>query len=147
MERAAVRLIGTHDFAAFAGGGEGVPWSARQQRPRGTTRTVFACDAVELAPWWGPPPTVGQLIEIRVAADGFLPRMVRTIVGTLVEIGRGARPVDWIDELLIARDRRRGAPAAPPRGLVLWSVDYDDAAAADGRDAHPVAPSEAEGSF
>jgi tRNA pseudouridine38-40 synthase len=57
--------------------------------------------------------------------------MVRIIVGTLVEIGRGRQPVDWIGVVLASRDRTIAGPTAPPEGLFLASVEYDDALAAD----------------
>ena len=57
--------------------------------------------------------------------------MVRIIVGTLVEIGRGRQPVDWIGGVLASRDRTTAGPTAPPEGLFLVSVEYDDALAAE----------------
>lgn len=127
VDAGARRLIGAHDFASFASGGEGVPWSDRAQRPRGTTRTILqsGCRRVSVNP--GPcSEHRAEVLEIRVAADGFLPRMVRNIVGALVEIGQGRRPMAWIDEVLAARDRRLGSLAAPPHGLTLWRVGYSD---------------------
>ncbi|HEY8447154.1 MAG TPA: tRNA pseudouridine(38-40) synthase TruA [Thermomicrobiales bacterium] len=125
MQEAAAKLVGTHDLASFAGGGEGVPGSERQERPRGTVRTILLSEARTIQPWWGAGPADGILYEIRVAADGFLPRMVRAIVGALVEIGRGKRAPQWIDELLAARDRRLGPMTAPAAGLTLWRVGYE----------------------
>lgn len=129
MSAAGLRLVGEHDFAAFAGGGAGVPWSPRRQRPRGTRRRVLVCSCRPIAPWWGP--VSGELIEVRIVADGFLPRMVRNIVGVLTEVGGGARPAAWIDELLAARDRRAGGTAAPARGMTLWRIGYGDERPAD----------------
>jgi len=63
-------------------------------------------------------------IIIEVEGDGFLYNMVRTIVGTLVEVGRGARPPEWVAEVLAARDRRAAGPTAPPHGLYLVRVEY-----------------------
>lgn len=125
MAQAAAALVGERDVAALAGGGEGVPWSERRQRPRGTIRRILRCDVRTQAPWWGPADD-GALIEIGVAADGFLPRMVRNIAGELIQVGRGARPIGWMDELLATRDRRAGSPTAPAHGLTLWRVGYDD---------------------
>jgi tRNA pseudouridine38-40 synthase len=51
--------------------------------------------------------------------------MVRTLVGTLVEVGRGHRPVEWTKEVLASRDRAKAGPTAPPTGLFLVSVDYE----------------------
>ena len=58
------------------------------------------------------------------AGDGFLYNMVRTIVGTLVEVGDGSQPVDWPAAVLDARDRRTAGQTAPPHGLFLVSVTY-----------------------
>ena len=127
VQAGAKLLVGTHDFASFASGGEGVPWSWRATRPRGTIRTMFVCDCRELATsfaWNEARPT--KLLEVRLVADAFLPRMVRNIVGALVEVGQGRRDPGWIAELLGARDRRLGSVVAPPRGLTLWRVGFDD---------------------
>jgi tRNA pseudouridine38-40 synthase len=126
MAEGAGRLVGRHDFASFVAGGEGVPWSARQQRRRGTVRTVRHCTVRQVDAWWPAGPLDGAGIEIRVVADGFLPRMVRGFVGALGEIGRGANEPAWIDELLDRADRRVGPQSAPPHGLVLWRIGYGD---------------------
>jgi tRNA pseudouridine38-40 synthase len=126
MADAAGRLVGTHDFASFVGGGEGVPWSARQEATKGTIRTVHVCSAREVGAWWPAIEGAGRGIEVRVVADGFLPRMVRGFVGALSEIGRCANEPEWIDELLKRADRRSGPPTAPSHGLVLWRIGYGD---------------------
>lgn len=121
----AQRFQGERDFASFAGGGQGVPWSDRSKRRRGTTRTVSRCECREI--WVNAGPTAersARVLEIRVVADGFLPRMVRTMVGALVEVGQERRDPAWIDELLALRDRRAGPPVAPPQGLTLWRVGF-----------------------
>jgi tRNA pseudouridine38-40 synthase len=123
---AADRIVGEHDFAAFASGGEGVPWSTRKDRQHGSTRIVRICSVQEIENWWGATRRDGTLIEVRIVANGFLPRMVRGIVGTLVEIGRGVRPPDLVDELFIARDRRLAPKNVPAEGLTLWAVGYGD---------------------
>jgi tRNA pseudouridine38-40 synthase len=121
----AERLVGTHDFASFAGGGEGVPWSQRATRPRGTARTIFRCDCREIQTRFGPgSDESARVLEIRVAADGFLPHMVRNIVGVLLDVGQGRRDPGWINELLAARDRRLGSGMAPAHGLTLTRVGY-----------------------
>lgn len=125
MDDAARRFVGERDFAAVAGGGEGVPWSERRERARGTTRRVIRCSCRRLDPWWGP--VEGELLEVRVAADGFLPRMVRTIVALLVEVGEGRREIGWIDEVLDGRDRRLAGGTAPAHALILWRVGYPGA--------------------
>lgn len=125
MARAAAIVLGRHDFASFTGGGEGVPWSERQQRPLRTVRTVLRSEVSELEPWWCPVGSgEGRLMEYRVAADGFLPRLVRSLVSALVEVGQGRRDPEWVAELLAAHDRRCGGGTAPPHGLTLWRVGY-----------------------
>jgi tRNA pseudouridine38-40 synthase len=64
-------------------------------------------------------------VTIDVAGDGFLYNMVRAIVGTLVEVGRGKRDESWPAEVVAARDRRHAGQTAPPHGLMLVSVDYE----------------------
>ena len=124
MAEAADRLVGEHDFAAFASGGEGVPWSSRNDRQHGSTRIVQICTLEERDSWWGANRREGTLIEFRIVANGFLPRMVRGIVGTLIEIGRGARPPELVDELFVGRDRRSAPKNVPAEGLTLWAVGY-----------------------
>lgn len=124
MADAASRITGEHDFAAFASGGEGVPWSARKERQHGSVRIVQICTVKRLENWWGAAERDGILYEIRIVANGFLPRMVRGIVGTVVEIGRGARPPELIDELFILKDRRLAPKNVPAEGLTLWAVGY-----------------------
>ncbi len=123
MSAGARRLVGSHDFASFAGNGEGVPWSERAQSPRGATRTILRCECREIG-FAGPGANATRVVEVRVVADGFLPRMVRNIVGALVEVGQGRQDSDWIDDVLAARDRRAGSVVAPARGLTLWRVGY-----------------------
>ncbi len=67
----------------------------------------------------------GMLIVCDVTGNGFLRHMVRTIVGTLVEVGRGRQPVDWVGRVLAERDRSIAGPTAPPQGLFLMRVGYD----------------------
>jgi tRNA pseudouridine38-40 synthase len=75
--------------------------------------------------WWGAATGDGELVEIRIVADGFLPRMVRGVAGTLAEVGRGTFPAEDIGALIDARDRRRAPKNAPPDGLVLWAIGYE----------------------
>lgn len=126
MARAATLLTGTHDLAAFTGGGEGVPWSSRAMAPRATTRTVFHCGVRTVDPWWGINAVDGIGIEIRMIADGFLPHLVRTVVGALAAIGSRRRAEEWITELIAQADRRNGPVTAPAHGLVLWRIGYGD---------------------
>jgi tRNA pseudouridine38-40 synthase len=70
----------------------------------------------------------GALVLVEIEADGFLYNMVRTIVGTLVEVGRGTHPSAWISEVLAAADRRAAGQTAPALGLALIRVEYQEVA-------------------
>lgn len=108
MHRAAQVLGGTHDFASFQ----------TQGSPRvSTVRTVFHLEACRS----GHDP---EMVTVEVEADGFLYNMVRAIVGTLVEVGRGARDEAWVGRVLAAADRRLAGRTAPPQGLFLLRVEY-----------------------
>jgi tRNA pseudouridine38-40 synthase len=150
MQAAAAVLPGTHDFAAFAGQGWGVPGADPDAAGPNTVRTLTLARLHVLPPaadWWGglgddeeevgtefPSPSQGEgsgvregrLIAFDVIGNAFLPHMVRNLAGTLVEIGRGVRPPDAIATLLTTRDRRQAAATAPPQGLCLVRVWYDD---------------------
>ncbi len=67
-----------------------------------------------------------EFVTLEIEANGFLYNMVRTIVGTLVDVGRGARLESWPGEVLAARDRRRAGRTAPPQGLFLMHVQYPE---------------------
>lgn len=109
MRAAAQRLVGTHDFASLQGQGS----------PRyNTVRTIHTLEVHATDVW------EGRVIEINVSANGFLYNMVRNIVGTLVEVGHGKRPPEWIDELLARRDRSLAGQTAPAAGLCLMEVLY-----------------------
>jgi tRNA pseudouridine38-40 synthase len=123
----AAHLLGEHDFAAFAGQGLGVPGKPRS---RSTVRRVNAADW-SLLPLDYPAPA-GKLVELRIRASGFLPQMVRTIVGALAEVGRGHREPDWITALLAEQDRAQAPAPAPPQGLILWAVGYGSQSVAPG---------------
>lgn len=121
IRQGAETLRGQHDFASFAGAGLGTPESGVN-----TTRTIFDIAVAEWPERFEPGDDDGGIIELRIVANGFLPHMVRNIVGTLVEVGRGTSPPARVSELLGARDRRKAGPPAPARGLVLWNVDYGE---------------------
>ena len=110
MHDAAARLIGTHDFAAFKGAGTDVDTSVR---------TIFESAVIETRS-----PDGGRLLTYEVRGDGFLRHMVRSITGTLVEIGRGRRPASSMDELLTLRHRASIGRTAPATGLFLVAVEY-----------------------
>jgi len=69
-------------------------------------------------------PSGADLLEFEVSASAFCQRMVRSMVGTLVAVGRGEMAVDAMPAVLAARQRRAAADSAPAQGLVFWSVSY-----------------------
>lgn len=114
MRRAAPVLSGERDFRSFASEGGGPRRSA--------VRTVFSSEVRR----------TGDLLVYRVRGSGFLYRMVRNLVGTLLEVGRGNLSVEDIERILEAQDRRAAGPTAPARGLFLESVEYPSAPKAGG---------------
>jgi tRNA pseudouridine38-40 synthase len=106
MADAAARLVGRHDLESFRG--------ADPSPPATTVREIFV-SRVE---------TEDALVVYTIEATAFLKHMVRNVVGTLVEVGRGGRRADAMHALLAGRDRRLAAPTAPARGLVLAAVEY-----------------------
>jgi tRNA pseudouridine38-40 synthase len=105
MREAAALLVGRHDFSAFAkaGGAETQPFRR-----------------LDLAEWRED----GEALSFVVAGEGFLRGMVRALVGTLVEVGRGRRSIASFAALLTGRSRAEAGPNAPAHGLVLERVDY-----------------------
>jgi len=123
MQQAALSLAGRHDFAAFQSVGSVTS---------GTVRTLFSSrlalepDASVLSlPGRGAQGVAGALLVYETRGDGFLRHMVRTIVGTLVEVGRGWRAPDSIAEVFDRGLRAAAGATAPPHGLFLVGVDYD----------------------
>jgi len=111
MQAAAAPLVGKHDFASFETSG-----SSRLT----TVRTVFDL-LVERRQ-----ADLTARIIIEVEADGFLYNMVRNIVGTLVEVGKGKQPPTWPAKVLGMRDRSKAGMTAPAQGLFLVGVEYPD---------------------
>lgn len=107
MRDAAAMLVGTHDFAAFQSTGSDTS---------GTVRTMTRSEWMTRE---------DGVLAYEIEGNGFLRHMVRAIVGTLVEIGRGRRPVSSIEALLAGGSRAAAGATAPPRGLFLVRVDYD----------------------
>ncbi len=104
MQRAARFLIGEHDFATFGQAFKG----------RSAVRRVLVAE-------WG-----GESTHLRfdIEANAFLYRMVRSIVGTLLQVGRGDMDVETFAAVLAARDRSQAGPTVPPHGLCLIEVKY-----------------------
>ncbi len=111
MREAAATLVGTYDFLSFQSTG-----SSRLT----TTRTVFDI-VVERRP-----SERTDRLFIEVEADGFLYNMVRNIVGTLVQVGKGQEPTTWPAQVLALRDRRKAGMTAPAQGLFLLWVGYGE---------------------
>lgn len=107
MHAAVQLLVGTHDFAAFAGASDRTS----------TVRTVLAAAVSHEPPH----------LWIDIAANAFLLHMVRNVVGTLVEIGKGCLEASELATILASCDRSRAAATAPPHGLCLVRVRYGDA--------------------
>lgn len=124
MRRAADALIGKHDYSSFESTGAERLDSIRQvyeltieTQPIDEQRSPLAHRADTSI--------TGQQIVLEIEADGFLYNMVRAIVGTLVDVGRGYKPEGWPGEVLAARDRSQAGPTAPPQGLCLLRVWYE----------------------
>jgi len=107
MDEAARPLLGTHDFSAFRAA------NCEAKTPVRTLRELVVLGD-------------GDVVQLEVEGTAFLKHMVRNIVGTLVEVGRGERPVPWVAEVLASADRTRAGPTAPAHGLVLVEVTYGD---------------------
>jgi len=106
MEEAVAALAGEHDFAAFRGADAG----PQRSTVRRVLETAVRAD--------------GPLLVYRIEATGFLKHMVRNIVGTMVEVGRGERSPSSMRDILESRDRTQAGPTAPPHGLLLVTVRY-----------------------
>jgi tRNA pseudouridine38-40 synthase len=116
MNEAAAILVGNHDFAAFQGRGSAVKTTVR----RILASTVREVDVSQFVM-----ATLGdRLVRYEVTGNGFLRHMVRTIVGTLADVGRGRMSADQLTRILESRARSRAGVTAPPQGLVLWQVEY-----------------------
>jgi tRNA pseudouridine38-40 synthase len=125
MQRATRALIGEHDFVVFQG---------RKSDVITTTRRILSAEITEmerpsdqptaLSPIADAPDDGARLFRFEIHGTGFLRHMVRTIAGTLVDIGRGQLEVEEMAAIIASRDRRRAGQTAPPHGLMLWTVDY-----------------------
>ena len=120
MNEAATHLLGEHDFASFcrrAKVADGEPEKSTVRIVATARWRRVGLDGVAAA-------DVSPLLRFEIAASSFCHQMVRSIVGTLVEVGGGSRPPGSIPATLAARDRAAAGRVAPPTGLTLWHVDY-----------------------
>jgi tRNA pseudouridine38-40 synthase len=108
MHGAAQHLVGRHDFTSFA--------ALEATRGKSPVREITRLDVSRQ----------GDRITIECEGPGFLMHQVRTVVGSLMEVGRGKQTPEWITEVLDARDRSCAGPTAPARGLTLVRVEYED---------------------
>lgn len=106
MRAAAALLVGEHDFSAFR---------SSECQAKSPVRTIheFAVEAQS------------DRIHFVVRANAFLHHMVRNLVGTLVYVGKGKHPPQWVSELLQAKDRTKSAPTFGPEGLYLEKIEYE----------------------
>jgi tRNA pseudouridine38-40 synthase len=105
MRAAAIHLIGEHDFSAFR---------SSECQAKSPVRELRRLDINRR----------GDFVVFDLAGNAFLHHMVRNIVGSLVYVGAGRRPPEWVGELLATRDRSKGAPTMAASGLYLAGVDY-----------------------
>jgi tRNA pseudouridine38-40 synthase len=105
MQQAGALLVGQHDFSSFR---------AAECQAHSPIRHLYDLQVSRK----------GQIVELAVTANAFLHHMVRNIAGVLIAVGRGDRPVSWVNEVLEAKDRRQGGVTAPAGGLYLSSIHY-----------------------
>jgi len=107
MHEAAQALLGEHDFSAFQGSG------CQAKHP---VRTMHEISVIRK----------GRMVIFEIKANAFLLHMVRNLVGTLIEIGEGLKPVSWMSEVLQSKDRKSAGVTIMPNGLYLVTVDYPE---------------------
>lgn len=110
LRQAAALFVGTHDFRSFANEAH------RGSAARNAVRTIYRLDVIE---------EPGGL-RLEFQGTGFLYKMIRNIVGTLIEVSRGYRPLSDIEKLLTLGDRRLAGEAVPPHGLFLVQIEYPE---------------------
>jgi tRNA pseudouridine38-40 synthase len=135
LQRSARLFEGEHDFLSFAATDPDLATREGSPTPnlnldldphpeptgkQGTTRTVFC------STWEHRDSENGDLLIYRVRGNGFLHHMVRNLVGTMLDVGRGYLDIETIPAILAARARSAAGPTAPARGLYLHSVEYND---------------------
>jgi tRNA pseudouridine38-40 synthase len=117
MRQAAARICGEHDFTSFAA-------NDPESNPAGGSATPSHVRRIHGSEWIFD--AEQKMLVYRVRGNGFLHHMVRTLVGTFLEVGRGNRAQTEIPLILAARTREQAGPTAPARGLFLVSVEYPE---------------------
>src|SRR5215468_1429776 len=115
MRDAAGRFVGTHDFAAFAAS----TGSEDDDKERATEREIYSTELVRSAD--------NEELVFTVKGRSFLRYMVRKMVGTLLDVGRGRLAPEDIDRLYELKDRSKSGPTVPPQGLVMVEVLHKEA--------------------
>lgn len=116
MRTAAEAVVGEHDYASFC----------RRAPGRTTMRRILEAGVAIVGDGDGGDWDDAGEVHVTLRGSAFCHQMVRAITGSLVEVGRGRRPVGWLAEVLAARDRSVAGPVAPPHGLTLEAVGYED---------------------
>jgi len=106
MREAAALLVGEHDFSAFR---------SSECQAKTPVRNIHSFEIQQ----------TGKGIDFLVRANAFLHHMVRNLVGTLVYVGKGKHPPQWVEEVLRSGDRARAAPTFGPEGLYLERIEYE----------------------
>ena len=114
MRLACDPIIGEHDFASFCR----KPRTIEGQREASLRRRVMLAQWATVVTDWG------DLLRFEIRANAFCHQMVRSIVGTMVDVGHGKLHAGDVRGILLRRDRGGAAPLAPPEGLTLWEVGY-----------------------
>lgn len=115
MRGAAARFVGTHDFTAFAAAAD----SEDGERERSTEREIYSAELVRTVD--------DEELVFTVSGRSFLRYMVRKMVGTLLEVGRGRLQPEDIHGLYESKDRSKAGPTVPPQGLVMVEVQHQEA--------------------
>jgi tRNA pseudouridine38-40 synthase len=115
MRDAAARFVGTHDFAAFAASSD----SEDDERERSTEREIYSAELARTAD--------DEELVFTVSGRSFLRYMVRKMVGTLLDVGRGRLKPEDVDRLYESKDRSKAGPTMPAQGLVMVEVQHEEA--------------------
>jgi tRNA pseudouridine38-40 synthase len=106
MRQAAALLVGEHDFSAFR---------SSECQAKTPIRTIHSLEIHEQS----------QILHFVIRANAYLHHMVRNLVGTLIYVGKGKHPPQWVSEVLRSKDRAKAAPTFGPEGLYLETIEYE----------------------